>query len=66
MERTNGYSHCELCGQWHATLCPRIKATTYYPDGSLQKIEYHSPRAMQTIPEPQRESGEGSTGALEP
>jgi len=32
---------CGHCGMYHGSVCPRIKAIEYYPNGTIKRIEYH-------------------------
>lgn len=34
---------CVHCGTEHKGLCPRIKALEYHQDGTVKRIEYHTP-----------------------
>ena len=39
----NQFKYCQHCGCYHQGTCPRIKSIEYYLNGSIKKIEYHSP-----------------------
>lgn len=34
---------CGHCGTVHIGACPRIKAIEYHPNGTVARVEYHSP-----------------------
>jgi hypothetical protein len=38
-------SNCPHCGMIHQTTCPRVKAIEYNPDGTVRRIEFHTPTA---------------------
>lgn len=35
--------YCKICGEHHRGRCPSVKAITYYPDGTIQRVEYYQP-----------------------
>lgn len=35
---------CPHCGSIHTTTCPRVSAIEYHPDGTLKRVEFHSPQ----------------------
>ena len=37
---------CGHCGMIHDSVCPRIKAIDYYPDGTIKRVEYGVPPQM--------------------
>ena len=37
---SNTIRFCGYCGLYHESVCQRIKAVEYYPDGSLKRVEY--------------------------
>lgn len=39
---------CQHCGMIHDTTCPRIKALDYYQDGTIKRVEFHSPARLIT------------------
>lgn len=34
---------CQWCGMIHTGSCPRVKATEYYPDGTVKRVEFWDP-----------------------
>lgn len=38
---------CPHCGFYHKTTCGRIKAIEYYQDGTVKRVELHSPLPME-------------------
>lgn len=52
MAVTDFPGRCPHCGCYHTSMCPRIKAIEYYPDGcTIKRIEYHD-ESMLTAPPP--------------
>lgn len=37
---------CPYCANEHEAQCSRVKAFTYFVDGSLKKVEFFSPKAF--------------------
>lgn len=37
---------CPHCGLIHNTTCPRVSAIEYHTDGTLKRIEFHSPQPL--------------------
>jgi hypothetical protein len=37
---------CQICGTEHEFKCVLVKATEYYPDGRLKRVEYLTPADM--------------------
>jgi hypothetical protein len=33
-------TRCEYCGLTHDTICPRIQAIEYHPDGAIKRVEF--------------------------
>ncbi len=36
--------NCPHCGMGHSGTCPRIRAIEYHPNGTVKRIEFHSPQ----------------------
>jgi hypothetical protein len=34
---------CPYCGTDHTTICPRIRAISYFADGTVQQVEFFDP-----------------------
>lgn len=34
---------CGYCGAHHGTICPRIKAIEFHPDGTQKRVEFFAP-----------------------
>lgn len=34
---------CPHCGMYHQATCPRVKAIEYHNDGTVKRIEFHTP-----------------------
>lgn len=41
---------CPHCGMIHDTTCPRIKAMEYHQDGTIRRVEFHSPASYPVEP----------------
>lgn len=39
---------CKICGNYHSTQCPWIKAIEFYPDGKVKRTEFHA--ALPVVP----------------
>jgi hypothetical protein len=37
------FGQCPWCGLIHQGECPRVKSKSFYPDGTLERIEFHDP-----------------------
>lgn len=37
---------CPHCGLVHTTTCSRIKAIEYHSDGTVKRVEFHSPQPL--------------------
>lgn len=38
---------CMYCGLHHETVCPRVSAITYWPDGiTIKRIDFHTPATL--------------------
>lgn len=41
METSAISSNCAWCGGLHPqTICPKVKAIDYYPDGTMKRVEF--------------------------
>jgi hypothetical protein len=40
---------CQHCGSCHPGACPRIKAMEYHLNGTVKRVEYHSPDVMTKV-----------------
>lgn len=48
----NALHQCGHCGLMHAGPCPRVKAIEYYENGTVKRVEYHTPQNTLTISPP--------------
>lgn len=39
----NDPNRCGYCGCYHTGICSLVKALEYHPDGTLKRVEFHSP-----------------------
>lgn len=38
---------CPYCGMGHSSICPRVRAIEYHPDGSTKRVEFYNPQPDQ-------------------
>lgn len=47
---TSLHQKCNYCGLYHEAKCPLVKAFEYHPDGTLKRVEFFEPPAVQVSP----------------
>jgi hypothetical protein len=43
---------CPYCGFLHKALCSKIRAIEYFEDGTVKRVEFHSPAPLVGPPQP--------------